>query len=49
MARRPSSDPAGSSVRPANIYQASSFHNPENKNTDAYTSVDFFNEVGMSE
>jgi hypothetical protein len=34
-------DAAGSSVTPANIYQASCFHNPENKNTDAYASVDF--------
>jgi hypothetical protein len=34
-------DSAGSSVKPANIYQDSCFHNPENRNSDAYTSVDF--------
>ena len=40
-------DPAGSSIAPANIYLIACFHNAENNNKDAYTSVDFLNEVGM--
>lgn len=40
-------EPAGSSVMSANIYQSVRFHNPECHSIDRYTSVGSFNEVDM--